>query len=296
MSPILSSHPGGANAAFADGSVRFVRAGIDIRLLARLVTRAGGEVVSHGDYGPQVPIATRQRPSLGVRSARRGGARSRTADRFFEEIRTTLFRFLLRAASRGQQAATRGHALRGPARQRPRARLSIESLESRALPSTFVVDRLSDLGEGTGLTGDLRYCITQANSLPGDDTITFAVTGTIRLAGALPSLSSTIDLQGPGADLLTLRGDSIQVSSSAIALLSGLTVSGGGGISNRGTLPLAYGRAGYDHFFPGGSSRHLRCALGSSGRARNASSEGRRHPIPWGLRSIHENTGRTGKS
>jgi prepilin-type processing-associated H-X9-DG protein/prepilin-type N-terminal cleavage/methylation domain-containing protein len=42
---IYSFHPGGANTLFADGSVRFLKAGIDIRLLARLITRAGGEVV-----------------------------------------------------------------------------------------------------------------------------------------------------------------------------------------------------------------------------------------------------------
>ena len=47
---VYSFHPGGANALFADGSVRFLRAGMDIRILARLVTRAGGEVVSAGDY------------------------------------------------------------------------------------------------------------------------------------------------------------------------------------------------------------------------------------------------------
>jgi prepilin-type N-terminal cleavage/methylation domain-containing protein/prepilin-type processing-associated H-X9-DG protein len=42
---IYSFHPAGANALFADGSAHFLKAGIDIRLLARLVTRAGGEVV-----------------------------------------------------------------------------------------------------------------------------------------------------------------------------------------------------------------------------------------------------------
>jgi prepilin-type processing-associated H-X9-DG protein len=47
---ISSFHPGGANVVFADGSVRFVREQIDIRILARLVTRAGGEVLSAGDY------------------------------------------------------------------------------------------------------------------------------------------------------------------------------------------------------------------------------------------------------
>jgi prepilin-type processing-associated H-X9-DG protein/prepilin-type N-terminal cleavage/methylation domain-containing protein len=44
-SEIYSFHPGGANVLFADGSAHFLKAGIEIRLLARLVTRAGGEVV-----------------------------------------------------------------------------------------------------------------------------------------------------------------------------------------------------------------------------------------------------------
>jgi prepilin-type processing-associated H-X9-DG protein len=40
-----SFHPGGANFLFADGSVHFLRAGVDIRVLAALATRAGSEVV-----------------------------------------------------------------------------------------------------------------------------------------------------------------------------------------------------------------------------------------------------------
>ena len=47
---VYSFHPGGANAALADGSVHFLKANIDIRNFARLVTRAGGEVVSAGEY------------------------------------------------------------------------------------------------------------------------------------------------------------------------------------------------------------------------------------------------------
>jgi prepilin-type N-terminal cleavage/methylation domain-containing protein/prepilin-type processing-associated H-X9-DG protein len=47
---IYSFHPGGANALFVDGSVHFLNAATDIRILARLVTRAGGEVVSGSDY------------------------------------------------------------------------------------------------------------------------------------------------------------------------------------------------------------------------------------------------------
>jgi prepilin-type N-terminal cleavage/methylation domain-containing protein/prepilin-type processing-associated H-X9-DG protein len=47
---VYSFHPGGANVLMADGSVHFLKAGIDIRVFARLVTRAGGEVVSGGDF------------------------------------------------------------------------------------------------------------------------------------------------------------------------------------------------------------------------------------------------------
>ncbi len=41
-----SFHPLGANAVFADGSLHFLKDDIDIRIFARLVTRAGGEVVT----------------------------------------------------------------------------------------------------------------------------------------------------------------------------------------------------------------------------------------------------------
>ena len=43
---VYAFHPGGANAAMADGSVRYLRESIPIRTLAALSTRAGGEVIS----------------------------------------------------------------------------------------------------------------------------------------------------------------------------------------------------------------------------------------------------------
>jgi prepilin-type processing-associated H-X9-DG protein len=47
---VYSFHSGGANAVFADGHVRFLAAQIDLHFLAKLITRAGGEVASEGDF------------------------------------------------------------------------------------------------------------------------------------------------------------------------------------------------------------------------------------------------------
>jgi prepilin-type N-terminal cleavage/methylation domain-containing protein/prepilin-type processing-associated H-X9-DG protein len=43
---IYSFHPGGANALFADGSVHFLKETISARVVANLVTRGGGEIIS----------------------------------------------------------------------------------------------------------------------------------------------------------------------------------------------------------------------------------------------------------
>jgi prepilin-type N-terminal cleavage/methylation domain-containing protein/prepilin-type processing-associated H-X9-DG protein len=43
-------HPGGANFVFGDGSVKFVKETVSIRIFASLVTRAGGEIVSSDQY------------------------------------------------------------------------------------------------------------------------------------------------------------------------------------------------------------------------------------------------------
>jgi predicted outer membrane repeat protein len=124
----------------------------------------------------------------------------------------------------------------------------IQTLEARNLLSTYTVDRLTDLGQGSRLAGDLRYCIT--NAADGDD-IQFGVTGTINLTGALPDLTHSISIEGPEADMLTVRrGDAfgvyriLTVGASATVRLAGLTVADGlgdvvgGGILNRGVLAI----------------------------------------------------------
>src|SRR5262249_6200462 len=45
-----SYHPGGANFAFCDGSVKFLKGTTDLGVLSALGTRAGGEVVSATDF------------------------------------------------------------------------------------------------------------------------------------------------------------------------------------------------------------------------------------------------------
>jgi prepilin-type N-terminal cleavage/methylation domain-containing protein/prepilin-type processing-associated H-X9-DG protein len=49
-SEMYSFHPNGASAVFADGSVHFLTKSISLCVLAKLVTRAGGEVLSGSDY------------------------------------------------------------------------------------------------------------------------------------------------------------------------------------------------------------------------------------------------------
>jgi prepilin-type processing-associated H-X9-DG protein len=45
---LYAFHAGGANVAMADGSVRLLSEGMDVRTLGMLATRAGGEVP--GDF------------------------------------------------------------------------------------------------------------------------------------------------------------------------------------------------------------------------------------------------------
>jgi Right handed beta helix region len=139
-------------------------------------------------------------------------------------------------------------SLRRPSRPRPTFRPRLECLESRTVLSTFTVANLNDGGPGS-----LRQAILDANTQPGDDTVTFApgVTGAINLASALPDLSSNIDLEGPGAASLTVQPASgglfrvFHVTAGATVTLTGLTIAdgsadvGGGILNDGGTLTVS---------------------------------------------------------
>ncbi len=129
--------------------------------------------------------------------------------------------------------------------------MTLEALESRTLLSVFTVDRLTDsaFGQGSGQAGDLRYCIQ--NAVNDGDVIAFGVTGTIRLGAALPDLTHSLNIAGPGADLLTVSGDHVtrvfNIAAAVSVAISGLTIAdgqvgigvNGGGIDNAGMLTVA---------------------------------------------------------
>lgn len=103
------------------------------------------------------------------------------------------------------------------------------STQPRLLPNAaLVVTTLADSGDGS-----LRSAISTANSQPGDDTITFWVTGTITLASSLPNITGNLSIEGPGAGLLTVvAGLSatyrvVAVTSGAVARISGITLANG---------------------------------------------------------------------
>ncbi|MFI5455435.1 MAG: beta strand repeat-containing protein [Isosphaerales bacterium] len=113
----------------------------------------------------------------------------------------------------------------------------------------FTVTSTGDSGSGSGLSGDLLYCITQANEHP-DSMIQFGSggTGTIQLTGGL-TLSANVTINGPGESLLVEGGGSgshfsvFTVNAGVTASISGLTISNGtslsgGGVDNAGTLTL----------------------------------------------------------
>ena len=115
----------------------------------------------------------------------------------------------------------------------------------------YTVNSLGDTGEGSGLSGDLRYVIAQANSNPGS-VINFSVSGTIQLTAALPDLARDVTLNGPGASSLSIAGipgetirsfSVLKVDAGVTASVSGVSITGNydqfyGALYNAGSLTL----------------------------------------------------------
>ena len=161
-----------------------------------------------------------------------------------------------------------------PFSSRNRARRSrrplLEVLEQRLVPSVYTVNALTDSGSGSGLAGDLRYCITQADADPGStiqfDGTVFNTNKTIALGGSeLPVITANVTIQGPAAGV-TLSGKQksrlFEVgdgSHSPTVVFSNLTLTGGsvGGA----TYPANVGGAIYLDF---GSVALSNCGLTSN--------------------------------
>ena len=94
---------------------------------------------------------------------------------------------------------------------------------SPARAAEIAVNSLADDADVLDGECTLREAITSANTDPtsvpaagecangsGDDVINFALPGTapwtVNLTGALPNLTSNIEIEGPGADQFTVRG------------------------------------------------------------------------------------------
>lgn len=121
--------------------------------------------------------------------------------------------------------------------------------------SLFVVNTTDDLDDGACTSGhcSLREAINAANGNADTNTINFGagVTGNLNLTGALPNLSTSMTIAGPGANVLTVRRDTggdyrIFTVSGGTINVSGLTVSNGhltggfgAGINNSATLNLS---------------------------------------------------------
>src|SRR5262249_5406100 len=123
--------------------------------------------------------------------------------------------------------------------------------------STFTVNRLGDSGTGSGTSGDLRYCINQANGNNQSNTIVFdstvfATHQKIMLSGSqleLSDIGGTQTITGPAAGVTVDGGQEsriLWVHEKVTASLVGLTISGGqnhfnegsGGVENQGTLTM----------------------------------------------------------
>ncbi len=128
------------------------------------------------------------------------------------------------------------------------------------VPAVFTVNSTADPGDGTcDATCTLRDAIIAANaSATGSELIAFSglfnVRQTIDLQSALPDISKSVTINGPGANLLTVRRDLNAATNFRVFTISGgittgvairgMTVSGGnvagdgGGISSNSLLQL----------------------------------------------------------
>lgn len=138
-----------------------------------------------------------------------------------------------------------------------RANLDFAVARLQSAVGSIVVNSTADVANGSDGLCTLREAIQAANTniasggTPGEcdagnggdwDTISFSVTGTITLLTALPDLSTSMSVNGPGANLLTISGNnanrvfSVSVATPGTVALAGLTLSNGQSSGNGGAI------------------------------------------------------------
>ena len=112
---------------------------------------------------------------------------------------------------------------------------ALEMLERRELLSIWTVNTTADTGTGsvTNHTGDLRFCITQADSDATTPTIDFAISGTgletIKLGSALPQITQPVTIDGTsqtgykGTPLIEIDGSNLADTDAVLSITAGST-------------------------------------------------------------------------
>ena len=113
------------------------------------------------------------------------------------------------------------------------------------LAQSFKVTNLNDSGAGS-----LRQAVNDNNNTLGGGTVCFlpGLTGTITLTSGALTLSRSVTINGPGANVITVSGNNAArvflINAGVTAAISGLTIAngstnaGGAGLYNQGTLTL----------------------------------------------------------
>jgi hypothetical protein len=151
--------------------------------------------------------------------------------------------------------------------------------------ASLTVTNLNNSGPGS-----LRQAILDANATAGDDTIAFqdGLAGTITLTSGELTIASSLTIQGPGAEVLTLSGGgdtrvfSIPPSDSSMAVTiddltirDGFTLEGGGAILNHVALTISNSiltnNQAYGYGMAGGILNHGRLDIVGSTLSNNFS-------------------------
>ena len=113
--------------------------------------------------------------------------------------------------------------------------------------AVFVVDTLLDVVDANDGVTSLREAITSANAVSGTSLITFdaSLSGKITLNGtALPTLTKSVDIIGPGSDMLTINGNNqsrmfAANTANTTVTIAGMTLTNGYATTNGGVIYIS---------------------------------------------------------